>query len=223
MACATRGEAGDPAPGSVSRAANSLTSAKASCCDAVRLGARRVIVLDWLDSGMDGEPAPDTLAAAPLEDVAERIVGLLDELRPTIVVTLDGSDGHRDHLHVRDATLLAVEQAIWQVSRVYLHCLPQRLMRQWVAALEAQQPDAAHLALGESAPPRTRSRPWSTPLPSARSATTRWRSTPRRRRRTPVMPPALRDAFLNSDSLRRIRPPWPGGAREQTIFAGRSD
>ena len=148
------------------------------------LGVERVELLDWADSGMQGEPAEGTLAAAALDEVAGRVASLIDEVRPTVVVTLDASDGHRDHAHMRDAVLLAVERSEWNVGRVYLHCLPQQLMRRWVEALIEQQPDSEHLGLGDLGTPPTRSPPSSTRPPYWSYENKRWRSTALRRRPT---------------------------------------
>lgn len=219
VACATRGEAGDPVPGSVSPGQELAAVRERELREAAaHLGVERVVVFDWTDSGMDGEAASGSLVAASLGEVAARLVELIDEVRPTIVVTLDGSDGHRDHLHVRDATVMAVRRATWEVGRVYLHCLPQRLMRRWVEALESSRSDAAHLGIGELGTPESEI---TTVVDTAAVRHIRDEAMMIHASQTPpyaVMPPDLQDAFLNCDALRRVHPPWPGGPRETTIF-----
>ncbi|MDP2291440.1 MAG: hypothetical protein Q8M22_09625, partial [Actinomycetota bacterium] len=59
---------------------------------------------------------------------------------------LDGSDGHRDHLHLRDALGLAVARLDWPARLVH-SSLARSLMTEWVAAMRAEQPDRAHLAI----------------------------------------------------------------------------
>src|SRR5262245_54022017 len=150
VACATRGEAGHPTPGSVPEGATLAdvreTELRAA---AAFLGVGRVEVLDWRDSDMEGDPAPGTLVAAPLDEVADALVPLIDDVRPDVILTLDGSDGHRDHAHVRDATLLAVERATWPTPRVYLQCLSRELMHEWAALMrgESDNPHAVYLEL----------------------------------------------------------------------------
>lgn len=67
-------------------------------------------------------------------------------LRPDVVV-LDGSDGHRDHLHVRHAvqaalgTLPEPRPALWE------HTLPTLLMRRWLAETSTERGDDAYHAL----------------------------------------------------------------------------
>ena len=117
------------------------------------IGGQLAELFDWRDSGMDGEPVTGSLCAAPVAEVAEVIASLIDDVRPTVVVTLDASDGHRDHVHIRDATLEAARSSAWEPAAVYLHCLPQLLMRKWVEALRREHPDSEHLGLGDLGTP----------------------------------------------------------------------
>ena len=57
------------------------------------------------------------------------------------MVTLDGSDGHRDHVRVRDVVtgLLAGTE-----TSVYLQCLPRSLMRAWARHHAADEEKAAY-------------------------------------------------------------------------------
>lgn len=221
VACATRGEAGSPTPG---RGLDDADMAEVRAAElhaaAELLGVERVVLLDWADSGMEGEPAPGTLCAAPIDDVADRISQVIAELSPTVVVTLDASDGHQDHAHVRDATVLAASRPGSPVERVYLQCLPQSLMRQWVELLAAGQPDSAHLDLGELGTPDDLI---TTYLDTSQQLELRERAMALHVSQTPpydVMPDDLRRDFLATDRLRRVLPPWEGGDHERALFAG---
>lgn len=212
VACATRGEAGSDAADIAVIRERELRDA------ATVLGVRRVELLGWIDSGMDGEPAPGTLVAAPLDEVARAVAALVDDVRPDVVVTLDASDGHRDHAHVRDATLLAVDHATWHTPRVYLQCLPQRLMRRWVRELQAKQPDSDHLALGDLGTPDELV---TTILDTAEHLALRERAIAIHASQTSpyeVMADDLRREFLATDRLRRVRPEWSGGPLETELF-----
>lgn len=219
VACATRGEAGSPTPGRGLDDADMATVREAELRAAAQfLGVERVELFDWADSGMDGEPGAGTLVAEPLDNVADRIASLIDEVQPTIVVTLDASDGHRDHAHVRDAVLLAVDRTDWNVDRVYLHCLPQQLMRRWVEALVEQQPDSEHLGLGELGTPADEI---TTVLDTSSLLERRERAMALHRSQTSpyeVMPADLRRDFLTAEYLRRIRPAWHNDSPETEIF-----
>ena len=87
VACATRGELGEPAPASglpedvpPDELGRVREAELRAACDL--LGVQRVEVLDWLDPGMDGVPAPGSLAAADPDDVARQIAKLVDDVRP---------------------------------------------------------------------------------------------------------------------------------------------
>jgi LmbE family N-acetylglucosaminyl deacetylase len=66
------------------------------------------------------------------------------------VLTLDGSDGHRDHCHLRDAVTNAVARQHRSVRLVH-SCLDRNLMRQWAAAMRTTGPDREHLATDDDA------------------------------------------------------------------------
>ncbi len=70
---------------------------------AAALGVARVELLGFRDSGFAGDPPPRSLCAADPAEVAVVLTRLAVELRPVVVMVLDGSDGHRDHLAVRTA------------------------------------------------------------------------------------------------------------------------
>lgn len=220
VCCATRGEAGTPAPGSGLDGAHLGQVREAELRQAAKLlGVSRVRLLTWIDSDMAGDPAPGSLVAAPLRDVASAIVEVIDEFQPHVVVTLDASDGHRDHVHVRDATLLAIEQAAWDTPRAYLHCLPRSLMRQWVDHLRATSAEAAHLDLGELGTPDALI---TTVIDTSSHEALRRRAMAAHRSQVPpydAMPPDLQSAFLTVDRLRRVRPDWHDDALESDVFA----
>jgi LmbE family N-acetylglucosaminyl deacetylase len=220
VACATRGEAGSPTPGRGLDEAEMAVVREAELREAAALmGVGRVELFDWIDSEMDGTPATGTLVAAPIEEVAARIASLIDDVQPTVVVTLDASDGHRDHAHIRDATLLATASSSWQPDRVYLHCLPQQLMRKWVEALVEQHSESEHLGLGELGTPEDQI---TTVVDSTRYLALREQAIALHRSQTSpyeVMPAELRREFLTAERLRRVHPEWNGGSIETEIFA----
>jgi LmbE family N-acetylglucosaminyl deacetylase len=73
---------------------------------------------------------------------------VLDELRPDVVVTLDASDGHRDHAAIRDATIAAVDTACHPPAATYLWCLARSSMARWASHIRSTGGDA-YLSLGE--------------------------------------------------------------------------
>lgn len=219
VACATRGEAGSPTPGRGLDDADMAVVREAELHEAAAFtGVGRVELFDWVDSGMDGTPAPGTLVAAPIDEVAAKIESLIDDVRPTVVVTLDASDGHRDHSQIRDATLSATATSSWRPGRVYLHCLPQQLMRKWVEALVEQQPESEHLGLGDLGTPEQQI---TTVVDTTGHLDLREQAMALHRSQTSpyeVMPAELRREFLTAERLRRVHPEWNGGPPETEIF-----
>src|SRR3990172_5202319 len=89
--CATRGEAGEVPPEMMKGYANIAELRTVELEKAANiLGLERVIYLGYRDSGMAGSPDnkhPHSLASAPLDEVAGRIVRELRILKPQVVVT----------------------------------------------------------------------------------------------------------------------------------------
>ena len=112
-ACATRGEAGSVNPEQMKGHATlgDMRWEELKCAAQI-LGLADVIYLGYRDSGMSGaedNKHPEALAAAPLEQVAGRIVKVIRELRPDVVLTFDPIGGYRhpDHIAVHNATVRA--------------------------------------------------------------------------------------------------------------------
>jgi N-acetyl-1-D-myo-inositol-2-amino-2-deoxy-alpha-D-glucopyranoside deacetylase len=168
---------------------------------ATTLGVNGVEVLDWCDSGIDGEPAPGSLAAADTTDIAAVLAVRIDALRPDIVITADGSDGHRDHVAMRDATIAALAIASWHPARTYLWCLPRSLLAAFVPFSEMGTPDDQITTVVDTTP----------------YIALRWQAMRAHASQTPPydsMSPELQHAFLAADHLIRVDPPFDGDAIE---------
>jgi LmbE family N-acetylglucosaminyl deacetylase len=116
-----------------------------------------VQLLDYRDSGMLGSADnqhPDSLYAAPLDDVARKIAATIRRVRPDVIITHDqyGWYGHPDHIKVYQATLCAYEMLYGvrfvdgqapttpslsrmdRLPRLYVSTLPKWLVR-WTSRL----------------------------------------------------------------------------------------
>ena len=151
LVCATRGEAGEVGEEYLQGFA-SIAERRVSelSCAAGLLGLAGVHYLDYRDSGMSGSPDnqhPQALAAAPLQEVAEKIAAWIRRLQPQVVVTFDPIGGYRhpDHIAVHQATVKAFAMAAdpgmeagslapFQPQKLYFHTIPRGLFR-WGARL----------------------------------------------------------------------------------------
>ncbi len=215
--CATRGEAGEAADGTPPEQLAAVREAETRAAAAM-LGVAHVDFMNFGDSGMSGTPDAATLVGAAFDDVRARVREHVETLRPRVVVTLDASDGHRDHARIRDATLAAVDTAMWQVERVYLHCLPQLLMRRWVEHMAATDPSWEHLRGDVPGTPEglVTTMLDTSPYLAEREHAMRVHAS----QRSPYegLPGELRRAFLTTEHLRRVSPEWAGGPVEHSLL-----
>ncbi len=147
VVCATRGEAGEAVSGSVDDGDLGAVREGELRRAASRLGVHRVELFGYRDSGFDGDLPADSLCAAPLEEVAGVLSTLVRELAPQVVLTLDGSDGHRDHLHIGAAARQAVGRQVGGPPLLVEQCLPNSLLRRWLEEMRAVRPDTAYHGL----------------------------------------------------------------------------
>jgi LmbE family N-acetylglucosaminyl deacetylase len=219
VCCATRGEAGEPAAGSGIRREDLAAHREAELrAAAALLGVSEVTVLDWRDSDMVGEPAPGSFVAAAFDEVVDAVRRQIDRLRPDIVVTLDATDGHRDHVRARDATLVAFDEATWRATCCYLQCLPRPLMREWAALLQAADPESTYLEDVERL--GTPEELFHAVLDTSAFEERRWEAIRLHRSQVSpydAMPTDLRRRFLCSERLQLVRPAWEGGPVESTL------
>jgi N-acetyl-1-D-myo-inositol-2-amino-2-deoxy-alpha-D-glucopyranoside deacetylase len=146
LVCATRGEAGEVEP-DLLEGYDSLASLrdKELRCAAGVLGLRSVQFLGYRDSGMSGSQEnhhPQALASQPLEKVAEKIVHIMREIKPQVVLTFDPLGGyqHPDHIAIHKAAVHAFEQSgktvyhpddlpAYAPERLFFHIMPKAMIK----------------------------------------------------------------------------------------------
>jgi LmbE family N-acetylglucosaminyl deacetylase len=149
LICATNGDVGEAPQGMLAQY-GSVAELRLSelCCAAQTLGLTRVFTFNYRDSGMAGSPDnshPASLAAADMDEVVGRIVGVIREVRPQVIVTFDpvGGYNHPDHVKMHQATERAFHAAgdpgsyskqlrelpPYQAQKLYYHTFPRRLLR----------------------------------------------------------------------------------------------
>lgn len=149
--CATRGEAGEVADLRGHSTIGSLRTAELHrAAGALRLSS--VQFMGYRDSGMAGSADnqhPDSLFAAPLEDVTERVIQAIQSIRPDVILTHDpyGWYGHPDHIKCYQAVLRAYERLYGftpgddpfvmsgDAPRLYLSTFPKWLLKLAVICL----------------------------------------------------------------------------------------
>ena len=151
VVCATRGEAGEPAPGIDLHGRPLGEVREGELREAAELlGVSRLVLLDFADSGMDGTPPPGSLCAADPTDVSNAVRAIAAEVDPDVIISLDAADGHRDHARMRDA---AAEIAAERSVPAYLQALPRSLMSRWTERMIHIRPEMAHLAYADLGTP----------------------------------------------------------------------
>lgn len=214
--CATRGEAGGVAPFvQVPEKGLSCLREHELRAAAAALSVENVQVLDFTDSGMDGEPPAGSLCAVPWKSVVDAVATAVAAHEPDVVLALDASDGHRDHARIR---AVVEELTRGSATRLYLQALPRSLMHDWVRHNAGNAGAAAYVELPEIGTPDeliTTVVDTAEHYP-ARQAAIRLHAS----QVSPFdgLPEELRRAFLANDHLIRINPPWSGGQRERDIW-----
>jgi N-acetyl-1-D-myo-inositol-2-amino-2-deoxy-alpha-D-glucopyranoside deacetylase/mycothiol S-conjugate amidase len=92
--------------------------------------------------GSEDNKHPDALTSAPIEEVAERVVKYIRELKPEVIITSDPIGGYRhpDHIAMHNATVLAFNKAgdaavypesgePFRPQKLYYAVMPRKLLR----------------------------------------------------------------------------------------------
>ena len=199
VVCATRGEAGQVTPGVEVPEGDLARAREAELRAAAELmGVAHVDVLDFGDSDMSGAAGEATLVGADPALVERAVADAIDRFDPHVLITLDGSDGHRDHARIRDATI-AVARA--RALPVYLQCIPRSLMRRWADHMQQLDPGNTYLHLGELGTPDEQ---LTTVVDVGEHLEARWRAIRAHRTQTSpfdALPEDLAAEFLGHDHL----------------------
>ena len=146
LVCATRGEAGQVHSSATAtlETIGQVREAELRAA-AVVVGVKDLWFLDYRDSGWFGSPEnsdPDVFANSDEHEALGKIVKIIREFRPTLIITFDpeGGYGHLDHLKIHKLALAAFSAAAdpqafpeagepWQVSRLFYSMFSRSSMR----------------------------------------------------------------------------------------------
>ena len=160
LVTATRGEAGEiQRAGTATPATLAEVRQQELICSAAELGIKEVIILNYRDSGMAGSADnehPRAFVNVPAEVVVGRLVRIIRQLRPQVLLTFEpyGAYGHPDHIAVSRHTIAAFHAAgdpqrypeqgePWQPERLFYPILPASLIREIKARVAARGGDTS--------------------------------------------------------------------------------
>ena len=141
LVCTTNGDVGEIAEG-IAATPETLWQVRQEelRCAAGNLGVRDLVFLNYRDSGMagtDDNGNPRAYINAPADEVVGRLVAIMRELRPQVVITFDptGGYGHPDHIAIHHHTIAAFHAAAdetqypeagepWQAQRLFYMTFP---------------------------------------------------------------------------------------------------
>jgi LmbE family N-acetylglucosaminyl deacetylase len=153
--CATNGDQGGrPGEVDVDHGMDPETRRAELTCACEAIGAAEPIFLGYGDSGMEGWGAPEgSLSLADPEEVVERILAVIRQLRPAVVVTFDpgGVYGHPDHVACSATATAAYRRAAAEPGgpvALYHQALPKSRVAGMRTAMEEERKRS-----GDTTPP----------------------------------------------------------------------
>jgi LmbE family N-acetylglucosaminyl deacetylase len=160
LICATRGEVGEAPPDFKGFASIGEMRADELQCASDILGLDSVQFLGYRDSGMPGSPDnthPQSLVAAPMGEVTQKVAAQIRRLKPQVVITFDPIGGYRhpDHIAIHQATVAAFQIAgdaakdieglpPYAPQKLYLVVFSRAFLRAAVGILRLFRQDPSH-------------------------------------------------------------------------------
>ena len=100
----------------------------------------------YRDSGMMGtEPnnRPDVFWQADLEEAADLLVQVIDEVKPHVLITYDefGGYGHPDHIQAHRVAMRAAEKSEWDIPKIYWNVMPVSVIQEGIDAMKGIDSD----------------------------------------------------------------------------------
>lgn len=155
---ATRGEAGEIAPGVEATPENLGEIREAELRASVAVAGASLELLDYRDSGMEGAPEnkdPRAFVQADEDEVVGTLVSLMRKHRPHVVVTFDenGGYGHPDHKFISKTTTAAFlasgnagradpeNLAPWAPGKLYYMGFPRARIKRFIEEYVKIKPD----------------------------------------------------------------------------------
>ena len=247
LICATLGEAGeisDPSLATPETLAQVREGELRAACDV--LGVKELFLLGYRDSGMAGtsdNDHPEALCQASHEELVSRIVAVIRQVKPQVIVTFDPSGGydHPDHVAIHHAAREAYAAAsdptryrgqltgsveAYAPRKLYYFVFPCSIFRAFQEAVKATGDDS-DLAKMDPEKVGTPDEEITTVLDVNAYGLEKERAARCHRTQIEVepfswLPETLKQRFLSTEHLVRAEPPFPVGqhAPETDLFAG---
>lgn len=161
LICATNGDVGTVDPDKMA-GYSTIAELRLSELDRASelLGFKHVYKLGYKDSGMMGSATsedPASLWQAPIPEVTRRVVEVIREVRPQVIVTFNryGGYGHPDHIAIQRATELAFSaageasyetgQEPYHPEKFYYSGMPKQFLRFAIAWMRLRGQDPRKL------------------------------------------------------------------------------
>jgi len=98
--------------------------------------------VQYRDSGMIGTPPndrEDCFWRADLSEATARMVAIIEEVKPHILITYDeiGGYGHPDHIQAHRVAMAAAEAAQWKIPKIYWNVMPRSVIQEGIDAMKA--------------------------------------------------------------------------------------
>lgn len=96
----------------------------------------------YRDSGMIGTPPndrEDCFWRADITEATARLVAIIDEVKPHILITYDeiGGYGHPDHIQAHRVAMAAAGAAQWKIQKIYWNVMPRSVIQEGIDAMKA--------------------------------------------------------------------------------------
>jgi LmbE family N-acetylglucosaminyl deacetylase len=246
IAIATDGVAGSVATGYEHTLAELAAVRAQEVQAAVTILGGQLHMLGYRDSGYIGDPAnahPDAFIQQDVAEVAGRIVALIREIRPQVVVTHDETGGyyHPDHIMCWKVTTAAFEAAgdaeqypelpwpAYQPQRLYYTAFSNRMVKVFATLMRLRGQDPKRAGRNKDIdwtrigipPERLHAQIdyrayWDVKREASAQHPSQGGGTSRGR----GMPEWLQRRLMGSETYIRAYPPVPDGFRERDLFAG---
>jgi N-acetyl-1-D-myo-inositol-2-amino-2-deoxy-alpha-D-glucopyranoside deacetylase len=100
----------------------------------------------YRDSGMMGTESnnrPDVFWQAELEEAADLLVHVIDEVKPHVLITYDefGGYGHPDHIQAHRVAMRAAEKSEWDIPKIYWNVMPVSVIQEGIDAMKGIDSD----------------------------------------------------------------------------------